>query len=170
MKFSDIPAITDCVYTINVGWDYLRKWLKDQEDEIGLELDPEFQRGHVWTLDQQSRYIEFVLQGGRSGRDIYFNCKNWGKSFDGVLQLVDGKQRMTAVLDFLENKIPIFEKYYFRDFDDKLDRMVHSFIININDLDEIDVLKWYIFLNSGVAHTEEEIDKVKRMIEELKNE
>ena len=33
----------------------------------GLDLDPPFQRGHVWTDDQRSAYMEYILSGGYTG-------------------------------------------------------------------------------------------------------
>ena len=37
---------------------------QDNEKEDNLDLNPDFQRGHVWNYDQRVRYLEFIFQGG----------------------------------------------------------------------------------------------------------
>ena len=80
---------------------------------------------------------------------------------------VDGLQRITAVLRFLNNEIKAFG-YYYNEYEDKLPFEV-DLLININNLKtEKEVLQWYVDLNEGgTPHTSEEIDKVKQMIEDL---
>jgi len=76
--FEEVPQfITSGSYTVDQPLEYLPKWLEDMTKELGLEMNPDFQRGHVWTEDQQCKYIEFLLRGGKSGRDIYFNYPSW---------------------------------------------------------------------------------------------
>lgn len=78
MRFADIPKFTrSSSYSIHVGWSYLVKYLLHQVTYNGLDMYPDFQRPHVWTAEQQSRYVEYVLKGGMSGLDIYTNCPGW---------------------------------------------------------------------------------------------
>ena len=164
-KFKDIPEFTSSGnYRVNVGWNYIETWLSCHES---LDLDPDFQRAHVWTEDKQIAYIEFGLRGGKSGRDIYFNQKGWMGKFEGPLVLVDGKQRLEAVRRFIHNEIPAFGTF-FKDFEDKFPQMRFDFVFHVNDLKtRKEVLQWYIDLNSGgVVHTTEEIEKVKLLLKE----
>ena len=94
MNFHDIPQFTRAGYQCHVSWKYLESWIKSQEEELNLDLDPDFQRAHVWSEYQQRKYVEFILQNGQSARDIYFNCDGWMGSFRGPFVLVDGKQRL----------------------------------------------------------------------------
>ena len=105
--------------------------------------------------------------GGGSGKDIYFNCKGWMGSFDGPMVLVDGQQRINAVLDFLNNKVKAFG-YFYDEYTDKLNSIDQDFIFYVNNLSDYkDVLRWYLALNTGgTIHTKEEIDKVKKMLKE----
>ncbi len=53
MKFKDIkPFTSDGNYKVNMSFDYLIRWIKEQQ-EYGLQLNPDFQRGHVWTEEQR---------------------------------------------------------------------------------------------------------------------
>ena len=76
-------------------------------------------------------------------------------------------QRITAVTRFLKNEIKAYGSYY-KDFEDKIPLSV-DLIFNVNDLkSEKEVLQWYVDMNAGgTPHTNEEIERVKQMIEEL---
>jgi hypothetical protein len=155
-------------YSANVSWcelDYkLTKW---GDIEGNINLDPDYQRGHVWTRRQQIEYLEYILRGGISGRSIFWNCPGWMKTgkggFRGPMELVDGKQRINAVLCFLANKVKVFGHFY-REYTDKLDFIRCNFLFHVNDLDNRkDVIQWYLDLNSGTPHSRNDI----KMAEEL---
>ena len=82
---------------------------------------------------------------------------------------VDGLQRITAAQRFIHNEIKVFGSY-FKEYEDKL-RLANdaTMILNVNNLkSEKEVLQWYIDMNAGgTPHTNEEIERVKKMIEEL---
>ena len=80
---------------------------------------------------------------------------------------VDGLQRITAVAKFLKNEIKVFGSYY-KDFEDKIPLSI-DLIFNVNDLKtEKEVLQWYVDMNAGgTPHTNEEIERIKKMIENL---
>lgn len=170
MKFEDIPQFTcDGNYVVNVSWRYLEEQLNHYKKEFNLQLDPDFQRPHVWTLEKQERYIEFILRGGKSSRDIYFNQPYWMRwkrddDLKNPLVLVDGKQRLNAAKLFLNNKIKAFGCYC-KEFEDSLHPTV-DFIFHVNSLPtRKEVLQWYLDLNSGgVVHTEEELNHVRKLL------
>lgn len=154
-------------YNVHVGWDHLPEHILRAIDDGHLNVDPDFQRGHVWTLEQKVRYVEYILKGGQYGRDIWFNCPDWhmvGGREDYVL--VDGKQRLSAALGFLNNEFPVFDGHYRRDFEDHLSMMTAYFNWHVNQLKTRDeVLTWYCDLNrGGTPHTDEEIEKVRKLM------
>ena len=148
------------------------EWIDRMVEEDGLQLCPDFQRGHVWTEQQQIAFVEFVLQGGRSGRTIYLNNPNWmGKGHQSGYTdfvCVDGLQRITAIRRFLNDEIRVFGHRY-SDFDGPTDLLRHGMVININDLKtKKEVLRWYIQMNAGgTPHSDGEIQRVKEMMEGL---
>lgn len=175
MRFRDIPQfISHGSYQVDVQMEYLIKWIDEMVREEGLQLCPDFQRGHVWTEEQQVKYIEFVLRGGKTGKTIYLNNPNWHgvqpNSEYNDFVCVDGLQRITAVRRFLNDEIRVFG-YLYSDFDGETDLIRHSLAININDLKtKREVLQWYIEMNAGgTPHSEEEIARVKKLLEECKN-
>ena len=167
--FADIPQFTrDGNYQVNVSWNDLQHWIdRNRNDRLFVfDMDPDFQRGHVWTEEQQSRYVEFILKGGKSSRVIYWNCPGWMRDFRGPFQLVDGKQRVSAVLRFLRNELPAFG-YLINEYTGNLRLAREDFLFNVNDLNtRAQVLQWYLDLNAGgVVHTSEEIDKVRKLLD-----
>lgn len=132
-------------------------------------MNPDFQRGHVWTKAQQKAYIEFLLKGGTSGRDVYFNNPSQhisvkpGEYNDYVC--VDGLQRITAIQKFVANEIKVFGSY-FREFTDPRQINMNTIRVHINDLKTKDeVLIWYLEMNSGgTPHSKKELNRVKAML------
>lgn len=176
-KFSDIPQFTAVGdYEVFIPLIDLEDNLKRYDDGYGLELNPDFQRGHVWTKEQQIAWLEFFFRGGRTSRVIYFNCAEFSCGYaknreqcdiEGMI-CVDGLQRLTALRAFLNNEVPIFGTYY-KDFEDEMRWSEHGVYFNVNSLQtRRELLTWYIEMNSGgTPHTTEEIERVKQMIEQL---
>lgn len=168
MKFKDIPQFMrcghwECDYSIN----RFVAEIERMEKKEGLILNPDFQRGHVWSEDQQIKYVEFILQGGKTGKVVYLNHPNWisGRyTNENDFVCVDGLQRITALKRFIHNEIKIFWHYY-NEFKGNL-RIMHNMKINVNDLQtRKEVLQWYIEMNEGgTPHTQSEIDKVKELL------
>ena len=167
MKFSDIPQFTrGAVYAVDVPWNQIEGWIQSFNDlKNGIELDPDFQREHVWTLTQQERYIEFLLRGGKSSKDIYWNCFGWQKSYNGPMVLVDGKQRLQSIRLFLENKIKVFG-LFFNEFEGCPSLMDATLRFHVNDLKtKAEVIQWYLDLNfGGTPHTDSERQRVECLL------
>ena len=76
-SFKDIPQFTYGSYEVDIHIRHLERMLKSYEEDYNLELNPDFQRGNVWTEEQQIKFVEFFLRGGKSARIIYFNIGEW---------------------------------------------------------------------------------------------
>ena len=173
MKFKDIPKFPFASYVVNIGWDYLPSWLDNHNmDILRCDMDPFYQRGYIWTKKQKIAYLEYQLKGGFSGRDIFWNCPSW-MSFTktgNVIQLVDGKQRVNAVIEFLNDKIPAFGIKYSQ-FEDRIPPMDPSFIFHVNNLKtEREVVEWYIGMNTGGSvHTAKDLKPAFDYLKKLGN-
>lgn len=168
MRFKDIEPYIQCNnYSIDVSLRSLEGTIDDYIEEMGLELNPDFQRGYVWNERQQELFVEHLLREGVSGLDIFFNHTNWQNtsgSGDGWFVCVDGLQRLTACLGFLRNQVKAFGCYY-RDFEDKIPMMVRL-RFHVNNLESRkEVLEWYLQMNSGgTVHSQEELDRVAGLL------
>lgn len=165
MKFTDIPKFTRTpTYHVDVDLDDLKAWL-DKRKTMFLELNPDFQRGHVWSKKQQTAYMEYLLRGGSSGREIYLNHPGWMIDWKGDFVCVDGLQRLTACLKFLADEVPVFGLLC-SEFEDSVPFTDVSLSIWINNLKtRKEVLTWYLEMNTGgTIHTDREIEKVKNLL------
>lgn len=175
MDLSNIRKFVTPIYHVTTDMCYLPQWLEKNK----VILYPDFQRGHVWNDIQQTRFIEYILMNGQSGRNLYFNHPGWMGSWKGDMVCVDGLQRITAAMKFAQNKLPVFGGYFLEDIQvsdvkfespEELQRFIfHRIIFNIhvhNLKTEAEVIQWYLDFNSGgTPHTEEELDRVRKLLE-----
>lgn len=75
--------------------------LKTEYKDKKLVLAPDFQRELVWTLKQKSELIESILMGIPLPMIYFF------EGDEGIIQVVDGKQRLTSLFEFLDNLYPL---------------------------------------------------------------
>jgi hypothetical protein len=172
--WNEIKKFPHISYRICVAWSYVQQTLDDYISNHNLDLNPDFQRGHVWTEEQQIKYVEFALREPQSGLDIFFNHPHWLDWTDKTMRegfvLVDGKQRLEAARRFLANEIPAFgclHKNYtgFRHVPNNI-----QFFFNIAKLPtRADVLRWYLDFNAGgTPHSKEEINRVRKLLDKEK--
>ena len=163
----------------SVTLDYLA-WHFDNEVAVGLDMDPDFQRGHVWTEAQQVAYVEYMLRGGKTGVDIITahtgDLVNDKSSPAGCrypyYALVDGKQRLRALLRFVSDEIAVFasprrpEGYRWSGLSSRFHRIAQCVrVVRIPMATRADILKLYIKFNAGgTPHTADEIDKVRALL------
>ena len=173
VSFQDVPRFTSCgSYAVDYPMKHLVNWVENEIAEQGLVLCPDFQRGHVWTEQQQVSYLEFLLRGGKTGRDLYFNCPSWQSQVqEGAYNeyvCVDGLQRLTAIQRFVGNELRVFGNL-FSEFTGYLRTDQDNLRVHINDLKtKEEVLRWYLEMNSGgTPHAQKELRRVSEMLQDL---
>ena len=169
-SFKDIPAFLEGTYTATIPLTDLHSTLNNYDRDYTLDIAPDFQRIHVWTQDQQSAFIEHILRGG-TNTVIRWNCPWWRTALlnkpQGPVTLVDGKQRLTAALDFLDDRIPAFG-LRLSQWKDQIPPFTCNLTFIVNDLKtKAEVLQWYLEINRGnIAHTQEEIARVETLLQQ----
>lgn len=88
------PAAEVRVEKVQYSILHLRRLCQERKE---LVIDPDFQRNAVWTAKQSSELIESILMGIPIPLIYLFEAKN------GKKQVVDGRQRISAILHFLSN-------------------------------------------------------------------
>ena len=75
------------------------------------------QRPYVWDKYQEQQLIESILVGRYIPPIRYVELINPNSDKEDLIQIIDGKQRLTAIIRFLENEFPIIidnrEFFYF---------------------------------------------------------
>jgi hypothetical protein len=78
-------------------------WLIDLARTNRLDLDPPYQRRSVWTRKDKQFFLDTVLRNYPS--PAIFLHKSIGEGGAATYHVVDGKQRVQTILDFVGNKI-----------------------------------------------------------------
>lgn len=86
----------------------LRQAIDDINDGT-IDLTPDFQRPSIWTPEQRSLLVESILLGIPLPA-FYFNADK-----DGRMQVVDGVQRLSAIVDFAANRFELRDLEYLTD-------------------------------------------------------
>lgn len=93
---SELFSVGDLLHMISTG---------------SLEIQPKFQRRLVWRTPGKSYFIDTVLRGIPMPK-IYLRDYRDSQSGKSVLQVVDGQQRMSALLDYSHGKFPVMAEHY----------------------------------------------------------
>ena len=141
-------------------------------DEGGLNMDPLYQRGHVWDTRHESEFIGYLLKGGKSGPiwvNRYETAKTGGKDYiNKECTVIDGKQRLTALIRWAQGEIPALlygREIWYRELSEIDRRGLPVLDVIYVNMTEKEQMKLYLNLNGGVAHTDAELDRVRGLIE-----
>lgn len=171
-------------YTVDVSLGDLEGFLdgcrKDMERFGGkLDLNPDFQRGHVWQEAQQVAYVESLIRK-RAPLVIQFNCRGWSDVSDGSngdipphhLECVDGLQRLTSIRRFMAGEISAFDGLSAGDLKGspfsplriRIQVQIHEFCWRR------ELLQYYLDFNTnGTPHSSSEIARVQSLLGEASN-
>lgn len=164
LKWTKVPQLPRAHYEIDVSWHSLERQLEMLGDGCGLNLDPDYQREHVWTEAQQRAYVENILQGGEVGRNITWNAVRWPDTTADPIELVDGKQRLEAVRKFIRGELSVFGMRYQEG--DVLRMYSSGFRFRVCSLDREGVLRLYLNINAGgTPHTADELARVRALLD-----
>lgn len=140
-------------------------------DEDPLTI-PDYQRGHVWTEEQQARFIGFLAEGGEAP-PIF--VQRWPLEANLPDELIDGLQRVTAVVRFMRNEVPMEladgTRMFLRDFSESDQHFLTGYggprmeIRYVQLPTRAEVLHFYLRLNrGGTPHSDDEIKRVRAML------
>jgi hypothetical protein len=163
-------SVPDCVYCVNIPLGRLRENL----DLYKTNMCPNYQRDYVWNIEQKQNFVGAFLENCKSIPPIWMNWVSIDHNRSHS-EVVDGKQRINACLNWLDGDFeaicPCGETVAFKDLN-KVDirniNMSVTFVWNFVELSDIDVMKYYLKLNSGgTVHSADDLNKVKNMIDNL---
>lgn len=120
--------------------------VRDWADNERLELRPDFQRNEVWTQAAQIMLIDTILKGIPIPK-IYI--KSIVKNEKTYRIVVDGQQRLTAILKFIRDELPLKKPYQGEYFNMKYSELPES----IHD----DFIRYKIDINEIFNPSDEEI-------------
>lgn len=140
-----------------------------------LFMDPVYQRDFVWTKEQKQFYIKNLFEGNASIKPTFVEYSETLE--DGtrkrVAEVLDGKQRIKALIDFYNNKFDV-EGLYYKDlhyldqfFFERLD-VVYTRIMNREGRKDLKLeTKIQIFLEInmlGTRMSDEDLKKAQSLL------
>jgi hypothetical protein len=76
------------------------------EKQKALEINPDFQRGSVWKPAARTMLIDTILRQFPIPK-VYLRTKINVRTQKSIREIVDGQQRIRAILDFADNKFAL---------------------------------------------------------------
>ena len=83
----------------------------DMYAEGEYDFDPDYQRGLVWTKEQKQAFIKALMIGKAEIQPIFIRNP---KKREGGLEVLDGKQRLTTILEYVRGEFEV-EGFYYKD-------------------------------------------------------
>lgn len=179
-----IRSLASPVYEVVLPWRRIVETLEEYGNDYGgLELNPDFQRGHVWTEEQKQRFIENVLRGiiSSAGMTVQFNCPDFEmlpenkekRDLPPNFVCIDGLQRITAVIDYVNGKVKPFGYTVdqFKDTSYRISSMSFRFNLAVYSMQtRAEVLQHYLDINEGsTPHSKSEITRIRGLLESARS-
>lgn len=89
-------------------WSILEIYQKTKSGR--LNLSPDYQRNNIWKIDKQTAFIESLFMGIIIPPIYVVEIPGANMLEESSYEVVDGKQRLTTIKNFLTNEITLHEK------------------------------------------------------------
>ena len=134
-------------------------------------LNFHLQRGFVWNAQQCSDLVKSVFRGVYIP-PLHVYCTD---NDSGRYEVIDGKQRLTAIYKFGTNQTPMFvdnTEIYFRDLPKRMQDIFATSLLLAIEIDaqeypltDKEKIQWFLFINhSGTAVQNVHIDKLEGLL------
>jgi len=134
---------------------------------FGTNLSPEYQRGLEWNDEEKSALLDSIFNSIEIGRFV-FRSLPFKDIHTYSYEIVDGKQRLTTIIDFFLNKFK-YRGYYYSELN-KHDKCIFSqypvLIAEIENVTDIQVMQYFKKINK-TSHpiTKAHFAKIDALIE-----
>lgn len=116
------------------------------------------QRDYVWTIDQKRELIWSILMNRHIPRMAMLNIVSNKLDTKGTYQVIDGKQRLSAMISFYRGEYTLLiddQEYYFKDLPIDYQRVISGYmfpyyIVNEdygNKITDEDKINWFRYIN-----------------------
>lgn len=116
------------------------------------------QRDFVWNVDQKRELIWSILMNRNIPRMAMMNVLTEDSGTEGIYQVIDGKQRLSAMIDFYRNKYTLLvdgKEYFFNELPVDYQNVIkgHHFAYYIANepygkaFTDQDKINWFMYIN-----------------------
>lgn len=117
----EIAAIDRLEEDRDIFFNYMQRdmmsLLSMMSNKYGIDLDPEYQRGNVWSLEQKVNLVDSIFKNVDIGKFAVIK-RPWGNNPSKPLtpklyEMLDGKQRLTAIWEYYCGRFKYKGKYFY---------------------------------------------------------
>jgi hypothetical protein len=137
---------------------------------FGINMNPEYQRDYVWDQSDKEKLIRSIFMGADIGRfALITDYSNPGSNPYGY-EILDGKQRLNAIIEYFENRWP-YDGVYYNDLSWKDRHRFANHLVQISYLDKTEtnkdeIIQQFIIINQAGRHMSD--DDIQNAINLLK--
>jgi len=173
----DIFKLTNNKCDIEVGEDLRLQFMQQTIYSLissyvisfGVDFNPSYQRELVWDLADEQKLIESIFNRVDIGKFVFIHL---GYHSDIMYEILDGKQRLTALYRFYTDQFT-YKGYYYSELPWSLKCIFGDISVAVacthkEKLKEKDILNYFLKLNtSGKPMATEHLDKIEKRFNEL---
>jgi hypothetical protein len=141
--------------------------LWDEKNELRY---PDYQRDYVWSNEDKINLIESIFDNIEIGRIVVHEEFNTKKPVDTwCFEIIDGKQRLSAILDYYKNKFAVRDKYFkdLSNLDKQNFKMILIPVTEVKNLNKKQQIELFIKVNTtGKVMDKKHLEKIKQMMEQ----
>jgi uncharacterized protein with ParB-like and HNH nuclease domain len=131
------------------------------------------QRDFVWNIDQKRELIWSILMNRNIPRMAIMNIIPTSENIDGIYQVIDGKQRLSTMIDFYNNKFTLEieeNEYLFKNLPIDYQRVIGGYQFPYylaneeysKSFTDEDKINWFLYINfAGTPQDQEHFKKLK---------
>jgi len=141
---------------------------------FGVDLNPDYQRDLVWTLEDKQKLIESIFNNIDIGKFAFIK-RGFNKDVPSqqMYEILDGKQRLTAIMEFLEDRFK-WRGLTFSDLSPSDQWHFETYSVAVaetSNMTKEQIYKYFLKLNTGGKPiSTEHLEKVKCLLDvETKN-
>ena len=136
----------------------------------GINYDPEYQRGQVWTMEDKQKLIASIFDRVSIG-SFAFVYLPYSSDEANQLEILDGKQRLLTIMEFYEDRFQ-YKGFYFSELSQQDKLYFRDFPVTQGLAPENMTLyqkyDYFLRMNSGgMAQSEEHLNLIRAKMKDL---
>jgi hypothetical protein len=132
---------------------------------FGIDLEPDYQRGLVWTMEDKVKLIDSIFKGVDIGKFVFIRRDY--SSDKHLYEILDGKQRLTTIMEFREDRFR-YNGFLYSELHPFDQSHIDGYSISVADVSnptKEQIYRYFLRLNTGGKPMDEaHLDKVKKLL------
>lgn len=136
---------------------------------FGVDMNPEYQRELVWELEDKQKLIHSIFNNIDIGKFVFIkrDYDSRKNATPHLMEILDGKQRLTAIKDFWEDRFQ-YNGFYYSQLHPRDQSHFDSFLISMAEVSnptKEQIYRYFLRLNtSGKPIAQSHLDKVAGLL------